>query len=48
MEQTDQRRTAQLLNDNSSVDKTSKSYDSNKSISLNIEFNGDVKKSDEY
>lgn len=47
MEQTDQRRTAQLMND-SSFDKTNRTIDSNKSISLNIEFNGDVKKSDEY
>ena len=40
-------RTAQLIND-SSVDRTNKTYDSNKSISLNIEFNGEVKHSDEY
>ena len=47
MEQTDQRRTAQLMND-TPVDSTNRTYDSNRSISLNIEFNGDVKKSDEY
>jgi hypothetical protein len=35
------------MND-SSVDRTNRTYDSNRSISLNIEFNGDVKKSDEY
>ena len=47
MEQTEDGRTAQLMND-SSVERTNRTYDSNKSISLNIEFNGDIKKSEDY